>query len=162
MTERGIRSVVIRPGYIYGAAGGLLADMIRLARKSGKAEYIGGGTNATSAVHINALADLYILALNNPAAKGVYNAVSDEYVRAMDIAKAVALGFGPGITPESMPIEDARKRLGEYADLAVINCVASSLRARRELSWVPSSPSLVSELIGGSYQTEPLAPYKSN
>jgi len=162
LSKRNIRSVVIRPGYIYGAAGGLLADMIRVGRKTGKAEYIGDGTNVTSAVHIDALADLYILALNNPLARGVYNATSDEYVRAIDISKAIALGFGPGITPQSTPIEEARKHLGEYADLAVINCVASSLRARRELNWVPSGPSLLSELIGGSYQTQPLAPYKSN
>jgi len=161
LSARNIRSVVIRPGYIYGAAGGLLADMIRVARKTGHAEYIGAGQNVTSTVHIDALAELYVLALDNAVARGVYNAVSDEYVRAEDIAKAVAYGFGPGIEARSIPLEEARKRLGEYADLAVINCVASSLRARRDLNWIPSAPSLLGDLIGGSYQRQPLAPYHS-
>jgi len=159
--RRGIRGVVVRAGYIYGQAGGLLADIIRVARASGKAQYIGDGRNLTRTVHVDALAALYLLVLSNQSAQGVYNAVSDEVVRPADIATVVASSFGLGITSESLRVEEARKTLGEYADLAIINCVASALRARRELGWIPSAPSLLSELVGGSYQTQPLARYHS-
>lgn len=161
LDARGVRGVVIRPGYIYGQAGGVLADVIRRARDTGEARYIGQGDNLSSTVHIDALARLYLLALDDPSARGIYNAVSDEVIRSSDIAKTVAAAFGPGIEPRAWPIEDARKTLGELADLTNMTCVAHSLRARRELGWVASGPSLLSELVGGSYQTQPLQPYKS-
>jgi nucleoside-diphosphate-sugar epimerase len=161
LESRGVRGVVIRPGYIFGRAGGVLADVIRRAQKSGEATYVGDGETLSSTVHIDALSELYLLALANPIARGIYNAVSDEVIRSADIAKTVAAAFGPGITAKSWPIEDARRSLGELADLTNMTCVAHSLRARRELGWVASSRSLLGELVGGSYQTGPLQPYKA-
>jgi nucleoside-diphosphate-sugar epimerase len=158
---RGVRGVVVRPGYIYGRAGGVLADVIRRARDTGEARYVGLGDRLSSTVHVDALARLYLLTLEDPSARGIYNAVSDEVIRSADIAKTVAAAFGPGIEPRAWPIEDARKTLGELADLTNMTCVAHSLRARRELGWVASGPSLLSELVGGSYQTQTLQPYKS-
>jgi len=133
LSGRGIRGIVVRPPYIYGRAGGLLSDSIKQARSTGRALYIGDGQNWTSVVHVDALARLYSLTLEEERAEGIYNAASDEIVRGADIATAIAATFGPGI--------------------------ASSDRARSHLGWVPTSPSIISELIGGSYRTGPLLDY---
>src|SRR5437870_13419609 len=107
--RRGIRGVVVRPGYIYGQAGGLLADMIRVARASGKAQYIGDGRNLTSTVHVDALAALYLLVLSNQSAPRVYNAVSDEVVRPAAIATAIASSLGLGLPSEPPSVDAARE-----------------------------------------------------
>ena len=159
LADAGVRGIVIRPGYIYGRAGGLLSDTIKRARETGKAQYIGTGENWTSTVHVDSLAKLYQLALENPAARGIYNAVSDEIVRSSDIVTAIAAAFGPGIEPDPWAIDDARATLGEYADLAIINCVASSTRARAELGWTPNARGMLSDILGGSYRNEPLLAY---
>lgn len=157
--DRGIRSVIVRPGLIYGKAGGPLSWNIASARTSGKALYIADGRAESSAVHVDALAKLYILALENGAARGIYNAASDEVTRSIDIAETIAAFYGPGIIAESWPLEDARKTLGGFADLSNTRCIVSSARARRELGWLPVGPTVLSELIGGSYRNGPLAPY---
>jgi nucleoside-diphosphate-sugar epimerase len=159
LDERNIRGVVIRPGYIYGQSGGLLSEAIRVARLTGKARYIGDGRRASSTVHVDALAKLYILALENNSARGIYNAASDEVVFNSDICEIIAALYGPGIVAQAWPIEEARKTLGEYADLANITCIASSARARQELGWLPVGTTLLGELVSGSYRIGPLQDY---
>lgn len=159
LTSRGVRSVVLRPPLIYGGAGGPLSDNIKRARATGKALYIGDGTHRSSTVHVDALSALYLLALQNEAAQGVYNAASDDVVKAVDIAEVIAACHGPGIVAEVWPLREARKVLGEFADIAAVTCVVSSERARTELGWKPSGPGVLSELISGSYRRGPLLDY---
>ena len=56
-------------------------------------------------------------------------------------------------------LEDARKAMGELADLSCIECIITSDRARSELNWLPIAPSVASELSVGSYKKGPLIPY---
>ncbi|HEX7854868.1 MAG TPA: NAD-dependent epimerase/dehydratase family protein [Sphingobium sp.] len=157
--DRGIRSVIVRPGLIYGKAGGPLSWNITRARATGKALYVADGRAASSAVHVDALAKLYILALENDAARGIYNAASDETILSVDIAETIAAFYGPGIVAESWPLDEARNAIGGFADLSNTRCIVSSARARRELGWLPVGPTVLSELVGGSYRSGPLAPY---
>ena len=59
----------------------------------------------------------------------------------------------------SWPLDDAREALGELADLSCVKCIVSSNRARSELNWIPTAPSLAGELAYGSYKTDSLIPY---
>ncbi|MDP3174661.1 MAG: NAD-dependent epimerase/dehydratase family protein [Phenylobacterium sp.] len=152
MSGRGLRSVVLRPPMIYGRGAGVLGKQIARAQASGKARYIGAGTPLSSTVDVDVLAVLYLKALRNERAQGVYNAASDEVVRAADIAQAIAQIFGPGIVAESWPLDDARKTMGILADISTIDCVVSSERARRELGWAPNAISMMGDLAAGSYR----------
>jgi nucleoside-diphosphate-sugar epimerase len=158
LAERGIRGVVVRPSYIYGRAGGLLAGLILRAQSTGRALYIGDGLNLNSTIHVDALADLYLRAVIDEAATGIYNAASDEVIRNRDIAEIIAACFGPGIEAVSWPVAEAHLELGELAELSVVECVVSADKARRELRWSPTALSLAAELAAGSYRTQPLAP----
>lgn len=150
MRDRGLRSVVVRPGYIYGRGAGVLARQIRQAKSSGRALYIGDGARLTTTIDVDALARLYLAVLHDDAAHGVFNAGSDEVVRARDLAKAIAAVHGPGIEAVSWSLEAARPKLGAMADIAAISTVILSDRART-LGWSPTAPSLMSELVVGSY-----------
>lgn len=150
MRERGLRSVVVRPGYIYGRGAGVLARQIRQAKTSGRALYIGDGARLTTTIDVDALARLYLAVLHDEGAYGVFNAGADEVVRARDLAEAIAVVHGPGIEAASWSLEAARPKLGAMADIGAISTVILSDRARN-LGWSPTAASLMSELIVGSY-----------
>ena len=159
LSEKGIRGISVRPGLIYGNAGGWLAGLIFRAKDTGKSLHIGEGTNLVSSIHVNALSDLYLKIVTNENAQGIYNAASDEVTCSKDYATFIADYFGPGIETVCWPLEDARKTMGELADLSCIECIITSDRARSELNWLPIAPSVASELSVGSYKKGPLIPY---
>ena len=107
LSAKGIRGISVRPGLIYGHAGGWLAGLILRARETGKSLHIGEGTNLVSTIHADALSDLYLKAVTNESAHGIYNAGSDEVVCSRDTAHLIAKHFGPGIEPVCWPLEEA-------------------------------------------------------
>jgi hypothetical protein len=65
-------------------------------------------------------------------------------------AAAVAVG-GPGAVPGSD--DEARARLGDYfAEVLLLDQGTDAARARAELGWSPSHPSLSDEFRYGSYR----------
>jgi nucleoside-diphosphate-sugar epimerase len=147
--DRGIRPVVIRPCFVYGRAGGVAARLIDGARHGGVARYIDAGENRFSTVHVDDLADLYLLVLENQRASGPYNASSAE-VAQHELAEAVARLVGGDAA--SWPLAEARSRLGIFADTMAMNGRISAGRARSELGWVPTRPALLDEIEHGSYR----------
>jgi nucleoside-diphosphate-sugar epimerase len=142
---RGIRSVVLRPGVVYGRGGGTPGGFVSSGRKKGVVRYVGDGSQRWPMVHVDDLADLYVLALAAPA-RTVLNAAGPSLpARAVTEAAARAAGA----RAESWPLEDARARLGVYADALALDQQVSAERARA-LGWRPSRPSVVEELEGGS------------
>lgn len=157
LAARAVRGVVIRPAYIYGRAGGWLAAQILRARETGQARYIGEGLNLTSTVHVEALAELYLLALENPEASGIYNAASDDLVRSRDAAELIARLYGDGIVAQHWPLDEARQQLGDLAELSCVESVIDSTRARAQLGWRPQALGLTTELAAGSYRHQALS-----
>ena len=147
--DRGIRPVVIRPCFVYGRAGGVAARLVDGARHAGVARYIDAGDNRFSTVHVDDLADLYLLALESERASGPHNASSGE-VAQRELAEAVGRLIGTSVT--SWPLAEARSRLGIVADTMAMNGRISAARARRELRWNPRRPGLVDEIERGSYR----------
>ena len=158
--DQGIRPVVIRPCFVYGRSGGVAARLVEGARHAGVARYIADGENRFSTVHVEDLADLYLLALENERASGPYNASSAE-VAQHQLAEAVARLVGGDAA--SWPLAEARSRLGVFADTMAMNGRISAARARGELGWVPTRPVLLDEIERGSYRSaieilDPAAP----
>ena len=147
--DGGIRPVVIRPCFVYGRAGGVAARLVDGASHAGVARYIDAGDNRFSTVHVDDLADLYLLALESDRASGPYNASSGE-VAQRELAEAVARLIGTSVT--SWPLAEARSRLGIFADTMAMNGRISAARARRKLRWNPRRPGLVDEIERGSYR----------
>ena len=141
----GVRSVVIRPGVVYGRGGGIPADFVRSARESGMVRYLGTGENRWPVVHADDLADLYVRAFVNAPAGALFHATDGSAYRVREIAQAAS------DNTQSWPLEDARKTLDPYADALVLDQLISSDKAKRTLGWQPRAISILEDLRRGSY-----------
>jgi nucleoside-diphosphate-sugar epimerase len=143
--------VVIRPGIVFGRGGGIPADFVQTARETGAARYVGAGENHWPMVHLDDLADLYVLAIEKAPAGALLHASDGTAFQVKQIAAAARLGAGAGGRTESWPLDEARKTLGAYADALVLDQQVSSEKARAMLGWKPCAPSVLDDLRSGSY-----------
>jgi nucleoside-diphosphate-sugar epimerase len=153
-SSKGVRAMLLRLTVSYGHSGagvGPVLKWIETARELGRADYVGTGENALSAVHVDDLADLYALALEKGVAGEIYNAAAGAPYKTRDIMRAV--GKAAGVTGEGQSIspQDAFTRWGMVGGLAAGNMRISGAKAQRDLGWSPSQPTLIKELTNGSY-----------
>jgi nucleoside-diphosphate-sugar epimerase len=144
----GIRSVVLCNTMIYGNALGAPAEsvqipaLVRQARASGIARYIGRGRNRWSNVHIADVAALYVLALAKAPARTFMYVESGEETLG-DIAAAIAARLGLGAA-QSWPAEQAIAAWGR--GMAVFS-LGSNSRVRGKvapaLGWSPVHRSVI-------------------
>lgn len=149
--ERSIRTVIIRPAIVYGRGGGIPAGFVDSARKEGRARYVGTGQNRWPFVHVDDLADLYLLALEKAPAGSLLLGVSGPSYSVRDVAAAASRGAGAGGRTEAWPLEEARKTLGPYADALVLDQQATGRRAKETLGWNPRRPGALQDIEHGSY-----------
>ena len=148
----GVRSIVIRPGVVYGNGGSNIWHLLAgLARQANGALTIGEGHNIWSVVHVNDLSDLYLSALERGPAGTLFNAASEEEATMRDIASAIARTLHLADLPTVWPVEKLRPMLGPLADGLAANKRISAARARQLLGWRPHRPSLIEEIERGSY-----------
>lgn len=150
---RGIRSVVIRPAIVYGRGAGIAAGLVDSARKDGAARYVGTGKNRWPFVHVDDLADLYLLALERAPAGTLLLAVAGPSRTVVEVAAAASRGAGAAGRTVAWPLEEARQTLGPYADALVLDQQATSRRAQELLGWRPHRPDVLEDLERGSYVT---------
>lgn len=148
---RGIRSVVIRPAIVYGRGGGIPAGFAESARKEGAARFVGTGENRWPFVHVDDLADLYLLALEKAPPGTLLLGVSGPSYRVLEVAAAASRGAGAGGKTNPWPLDDARAKLGAYADALVLDQQASGRRAQELLGWNPHRAGVLQDLERGSY-----------
>lgn len=144
----GVRSAVLCNTLIYGH-GALPRDSVQLprllkqARKSGVVRHVGRGLNIWSNVHIDDVADLYVLALEKtPAGMFYFVEAGEASFRAMSEAIAKALGLG---APQDWPLEAAIAEWGyEMASYGLgSNSRVRGTRARTLLGWQPHRPAVL-------------------
>jgi nucleoside-diphosphate-sugar epimerase len=143
--ERGIRAVVIRPTVVYGDGGGIVGSLIAGA-KPGPLKVVGNGTNRWSTVRVDALAELYAAAVEQPAASGIYNAINGAPVPYIEIARAASRAAGGNGAIEHLTYENAAAAMGPYAEALAMDLQVSSAKAQRELGWNPHRPTVLEEL----------------
>ncbi|GGM74587.1 NAD-dependent epimerase [Lentzea pudingi] len=131
------RSVVIRPGLLYGGENRLI-DLFftRPGKESGAVPYIGDGTNHWSLVHVDDLADLYVAALTARAGS-VYVGVGGVDPTAYEIATALSHGAGLEGKTISLTLDEARAKMGPIADAFALDQRFTPARATQELGWKP-------------------------
>lgn len=134
--QRGIRSMVIRPGMIWGPGDhGHIAMIYRSVARTGNACYVGEGLNVYSNVHIDDVASLYAAAMSRGHAGNVYHAVAGETPTRW-IAESVAADLG--VSARSVSPAQSTEIWGEFDGL--IAGASSRIRAprgRSDLHWMP-------------------------
>jgi nucleoside-diphosphate-sugar epimerase len=131
-----IRTAVIRPGIVYGGARGIIGDLLKDAR-NGLLRVVGEGRNHWPCVYDRDLADLYVRVASNPEASGIFHVNDEADERVDDIVAAISRHVRTRIDIRHVPIEEARMKMGPYADALALDQIVRSPRARA-LGWSPS------------------------
>ncbi len=150
--NRGVRSIVIRPAMVYGRGGGVVAMMVKSARENGLARYVGRGENHWTMVHVDDLADLYVLALEKAPPGSIYLAAAADPVKVRDLAEAASRSAGAAGRTQAWLTDEAFKTLGAWVEGLVLDQLLHPAKAQAELGWNPHRPSIFEELEHGSYR----------
>jgi nucleoside-diphosphate-sugar epimerase len=143
----GVRTIVIRPGMVYGRGGGPTNQFAGMA-EDGVPRYVGNGENHWSLVHVDDLAELYVLAVERAPAGTLLNGITGPPLRVRDIAEAAAAGAGLP-APRPWPFAEAVLALDpDDADGITRDHRISGDRARALLGWEPPARSPLDELRG--------------
>lgn len=137
----GLTATVVRPGMVYGGAGGLVSSLFSSAAKEGAARYVGDGRNRWSLVHRDDLAVLYRRIVEERAG-GIFHGVDGEPTEVLEVARAASEAAGAGGETRSVTVEEARGSLGPVADALVLDQALVTRRAE-EIGWRPRHPSFV-------------------
>ena len=131
-----LRTMVVRPGVVYGGGSGIIGDIFKSA-SNGLVRVIGDGNNHWPLVYDRDLGDLYARLAASPDASGIYHANDEADERVNDIVAAIRpyLPVKPDV--RYVPIEEARTKMGPYADALALDQVVRSPRARA-LGWTPT------------------------
>jgi len=131
-----LRTVVVRPGVVYGGGRGMVGDIFKSAT-NGLVRVVGDGNNHWPLVYDRDVADLYAKLAVNTDASGVFHANDEGDERVNDIVAAISpyLPLRPDV--RHVPIKEARTKLGPYADALALDQIVRSPRART-LGWTPT------------------------
>jgi nucleoside-diphosphate-sugar epimerase len=149
-----MRGVVITAGVAYGDGGGAVPRLLLGSPRddAGYLTMLGTGRQHWATVHVADIADVFCRALDDDSAYGRYVVGNGDASTAGEITEAAAVAAGaPGAVPGSD--DEARARLGrDFADVLLLDQGTEAARARAELGWNPSHPSLADEFVRGSYR----------
>lgn len=139
-----LRTVVVRPGIIYGGGRGIVAELIKDAL-NGLIRVVGPGKNRWACVYDHDLADLYLRILDSPTAAGIIHATDETDERVIDIAEAIAAHVPQRPDIRNVPMTEARKKLGTYADALALDQKVRSPKARA-LGWEPTQTGVINSV----------------
>jgi nucleoside-diphosphate-sugar epimerase len=128
--------MVVRPGVVYGGGNGMVGDIFKSAA-NGLVRVVGDGNNHWPLVYDRDLADLYARLAAHADACGIYHANDEGDERVNDIVGAIKpyLAVRPDV--RYVPMEEARHKMGAYAEALSLDQVVRSPRARA-LGWTPT------------------------
>ena len=143
--ESDVKASVVQPGVVYGHGAGIPAMLVD-GVEDGRLTLIGSGDQHWTTVHADDLADLYVRVLTQAPGGKAYIGASGVNPTVRELGEAVA----ETVVPASD--EDTVARLGGFGEALLLDQQASGQRARSELGWTPTRPTLV-DLLAKGYST---------
>jgi nucleoside-diphosphate-sugar epimerase len=140
----GLRTLVLRPGIVYGGSRGIVSDLLKDAL-NGLVRVIGSGKNRWPTVYDRDLAELYVRLLQTPDARGVFHASDEGDERVVDIVDAIAEHLTQRPDIRHMPMAEARRKLGARADALALDQRVRSPRAKA-LGWMPTLSTITANI----------------
>jgi nucleoside-diphosphate-sugar epimerase len=131
-----LRTVVVRPGVVYGSGSGMVGDLLKMA-SNGLVRVVGDGNNHWPLIYDRDLADLYARVAASAEASGIYHVNDEGDERVNDIVTAIKPHVAHKPDVRYVPLEEARSKMGTVADAMAIDQLVRSPRARA-LGWTPT------------------------
>ena len=141
-----VRTLVLRPGCVFGGSGSLTSDWFASAADSGAARVVGPGENRWAMVHRDDLAELYVRAVEASARGEMINATDQGRFTTLECARAASRAAGAGGKVETLSPEAARKVFGPLAECLALDQRVDSGKAWRLLGWKPRHPGFVDDV----------------
>lgn len=145
-----VATAVVRPGMLYGGGRGLIGEFFATAEREGAAVVVGEGSNRWSPAYVGDVARLYRL-IAERRARGIFHATEGVGTPVIELARAASRAAGRDGAVRTVPVEEARARLGALADALTLDQVVRSTRSERELGWRHEHPRFV-ESAESAYQ----------
>lgn len=131
-----LRTMIVRPGVVYGGGTGIMGDVFKQA-SNGLVRVVGDGNNHWPLVYDRDLADLYARLADRDDTTGIYHANDEGDERVNDVIAAISPYLATRPDVRHVPLEEARAKMGPYADALSLDQRIRSPRARA-LGWAPS------------------------
>ena len=131
------KGIVVRPGCVYGGAGGLTGLWFQGAVESKAAPIVGEGGNRWAMVHLDDLADLYVRATESAPSGELFNAVDASRFTVREMAAAASTAAGAGGTVNALSFADAEKAYGGMAYGLALDQHIHASKAAKRLGWKP-------------------------
>ncbi|WP_374947715.1 NAD-dependent epimerase/dehydratase family protein [Agreia sp.] len=152
LEAQGVSTTLVAPAVVFGRGAGIPALFTDVRAGDEFVRLVGDGSQHWTSVHVDDVAELYILAFDLGEAGSTYIGASGENPTVREIGEAVAFGQGLGSRVEEETIDTSRARLGEaFADALLLDQQSRGTSARIDLGWEPNGPSILDELRTGSY-----------
>jgi nucleoside-diphosphate-sugar epimerase len=131
-----LRTMVVRPGVVYGGSRGIVGDLLRDAA-NGLVRVIGNGDNHWPLVYERDLGELYVRLATTAGASGIFHATDEGDEKVNDLVAAIAEHVRIKPSVRRVPLPEARTKMGPYADALALDQIVRSARSRA-LGWQPS------------------------
>lgn len=131
------RGAVIRPGCVYGGAGGLTGLWFSAAHARKPAPMVGDGANRWATVHLADLADLYVRAAEEPVRGELFNATDGARETVREMASAASRAAGARGRVRTLALAAAERLYGGMAHGLALDQLVDSSKAARLLKWSP-------------------------
>lgn len=133
-TSSRLRTVVLRPGHVYGGIGGLF-NILFTSTQSGTTKIIGEGHNRWPMIHVQDLAHAYVSAAEKELTGVVLNVVDDSTATVREMTEAIARVANIEGKIQTISIEEAKNQFGLMAEGFAIDLTVNNSRIKRLLGW---------------------------
>lgn len=129
-----LKTVVIRPGIVYGGVGGL-TNLFFTSIQNGSVRLIGEGHNHWAMIHVRDLAAAYVAAAEKEISNVIFNVVDDASPTMQEIVNAIANSAGISRQVRSISEKEAEELFGPVTQGLLIDQQVNNARVKRLLGW---------------------------
>lgn len=133
-TSSKLRTVVMRPGHVYGGVGGL-TNILFTSTQNGSVTIAGEGKNRWPMVHLQDLAHAYVSVVERELTGIILDVVDDSTATLREMAEAIARAANIEGKINVLGIDEAKKQFGPLVEGFVVDLTVNNSRIKRLLGW---------------------------
>lgn len=146
MGANDVRTLIIRPGCVYGGQGGMTGMWFKGAHQDMALSAVGDGRNRWAMVHVDDLAQAYLRAAESDLNREIFDIVDYSRSTVGEMVEAVKGVSGYEGDINYIPVADAAGTMGDFAECLALDQRVDAGKAARLLGWRPRHLGFVDEV----------------